>query len=98
MKARRKHTLHERLDHLFYLMWKRDERINRRLRNIMTQAEDLTREIQETRDAVGAVAVKMQELLDIIAQNPNNSQAVADAITALNEIQTQLATLSAPKP
>lgn len=62
----------------------------------MTQAEDLTREIQETRDAVGAVAVKMQELLDIIAANPNNSQAVADAIDALNEIQTQLASMSTP--
>ena len=67
-------------------------------KKIMTVAEDLTREVQETKDAVGAVAVKMQELLDIIAANPNNTPAMTDAIAALNDIQTQLAAMAAPTP
>lgn len=65
---------------------------------LMTQAEDLTREMQETKDAVGVVAVRMQELIDQLANQPALTAAAQAAIDGLNEIQTQLASMGSTPP
>lgn len=71
-------------------------KILERMERIMTQAEDLTREIQETRDAVGVVAARMQELIDQLASQPALTAAAQAAVDGLNDIQTQLAAMAAP--
>jgi ABC-type transporter Mla subunit MlaD len=68
----------------------------RKVGKIMSIQEDLTREIQETKDAVGVVAARMQELIDQLASQPALTAAAQAAVDGLNEIQTTLAALAAP--
>lgn len=69
------------------------------MKNIMTAFDDLTREVQETKDAVGQALTKMQELIDEIKANPANVAAVTAAVQQLDEIQTQIAAaINPPTP
>lgn len=87
-------TLHERLTHLFYLLWRRNEKMNHKLDrkfNKMTAATDrLTTEVAETRTAVLAKLAQMQEQIDILTANPGDEAAVTAAADALDALQTEL--------
>jgi uncharacterized protein involved in exopolysaccharide biosynthesis len=77
-------------------MHKHQLEILERMKDIMTAFDDLTREVQETKDAVGQALVKMQELIDEIKANPSNAAAVTAAVQQLDELQTQIAAVINP--
>lgn len=93
----RKHTLHERLDHLFRLSWKRYEKTKERLKKIMSAYTELTREVAETREVVMAKLAEMQAQIDIIKADPADVAAVTAAAAALDQLQTDI-TGAVPPP
>lgn len=93
----RKPTLHERLDRLFYLSWKRNEKLKERLRNIMSAYTDLTREVEETRTVIMAKLAEMQAEIDIIKADPADVAAVTAAAAALDQLQSDI-TGAVPPP
>lgn len=61
--------------------------------------DDLTREVQETKDAVMGKLAEMQEQIDILLENPGDESAVIAAAEALNQLQSDIATkVDAPAP
>lgn len=99
-------TLHERLTHLFLLLWRRNEKLNdkldRKFRKMTAATDKLLLEVQETREAITAKLARMQAQIDILLANPGDEAAVLDAANKLNDIQTELnsdaETLPAPEP
>lgn len=89
--SRKPYTLDSRIDLLFYILMKRQEYLERRMDEMTKATEDLTREVQETRDAVLAKVAEMQKHIDDLLANPADESAVIAAAEALNELQGELA-------
>lgn len=72
---RRRHNIHERLDHLFFLLWKRDERINRKLEKLMSDQDDLVAAVARVQGVAASVRTALTELSKKVAALQNNQQA-----------------------
>lgn len=86
----RKPTLHDRLDHLFYLLWRRHEQIKKGFRHMTDATDRLTREVAETKAAILAKLAEMQKVIDDLKANPADEAAVIAAADALDQLQTDL--------
>lgn len=63
----RKPTLHDRLDHLFYLSWKRHEKLKERLRNIMTTVAEVSAKLDAAMAKLTANTDALKGISDYIA-------------------------------
>lgn len=101
MAHRRKHTIHERLDHLFELSWKRDERINRKLEKLMSDQDELVTAVARVQGVAASVRTALTELSKKVAALQNNTQAkeLAASINAsVDEIAGAVAENPDPDP
>lgn len=88
----RKPTLHDKFDHLFFLLWKRDERINRKLNKMANELDRIESEVSEMGSAVDSATALLAKLAQLIRDNagdPARLKKIADDLdskgTALAE-------------
>lgn len=81
--------------------------INRKVDQLMSTNEDLAREVQETKDAVialtGRYQTKIDEMQTLIDQlnealEAGDTPAAREAVTALDNLQTEMAELGTTPP
>jgi hypothetical protein len=70
--------------------------IERRIKKLSKATDDLTREVQETREAVLAKVAAMQAKIDEILANPGDETAVIAAAEALNTLQGEITEVVQP--
>lgn len=88
---RRKHNLHERLDHLFFLSWKRYERIKERLSKMAGELARVQQEVTEISGSVDSAVALLQKLAQLIRDNAGDPAALNKIADDLDAKGTQLA-------
>lgn len=86
MNKRRPHTLHERLDHLFFLLWRRNEKLNRKIGKLMSILDDIKTINAETKEKVIALDTKLEAAL---AKNAGYREAIKALKARIEELIAQ---------
>jgi predicted RNA-binding Zn ribbon-like protein len=87
----RKPTLHQRLDHLFYLSWKRHEIINRRIKSMAGELDRVQTEVTEIGGAVDSAIALIEKIAQMIRDNATNPAALNKIADDLDAKGTALA-------